>query len=259
MSTVDIIDLHKNFGSLEVLKGINLNINRGEKVVIIGPSGSGKSTLLKCIIRLINPDKGEIYIDDIRITDPKVDIISIRKRIGVVFQTFNLFYHLTVLKNITLPLIKVHKLSKGDAEKRAKEVLKEVGLLDKINSYPAELSGGQQQRVAIARALAIKPKVLLMDEPTSALDPELVDEVLRAIEKISRRNITMLIVTHEIDFAEDIADRIVFIDHGKIIEEGSPEDILYNPKRERTKEFLKRILRKRSYIMSNNHPTYVTS
>jgi len=253
MSTVNIINLHKRFGELEVLKGVNLSVRSGEKLVIIGPSGSGKSTLLKCIIGLIKPDRGDIYIDNVRVTDPKTDLIEVRKRIGVVFQSNNLFYHLTVLKNITLPLIKVHKLREEEAIKIALRVLKEVGLEDKVDSYPAELSGGQQQRVAIARALAIKPRVLLMDEPTSALDPELIDEVLEVIERVSKREITMIIVTHEIDFAEDISDRIAFLDGGVIVEEGPPHEIIYNPKKRRTREFLRRVLRKRIPISANTH------
>ena len=253
MSTVRVVDLHKRFGELEVLKGVNLHVRGGEKLAIIGPSGSGKSTLLKCIIGLVRPDRGDVFIDDVRITDPKTDLIKVRKRIGVVFQSNNLFYHLTVLKNLTLPLIKVHRLPEDEAVKVAMKALREVGLEDKVNSYPAELSGGQQQRVAIARALAIKPKVLLMDEPTSALDPELIDEVLEVIERVSRREITMIIVTHEIDFAEDISDRIAFLDGGVIVEEGSPHEIIFNPKKRRTKEFLRRVLRKKLPISVNAH------
>lgn len=251
MSTVRVANLYKSFGRLEVLKGVNLYVKSGEKLAIIGPSGSGKSTLLKCIIGLVKPDKGDIFIDNVRVTDPKTNLIEVRKKVGVVFQSNNLFYHLTVLKNITLPLVKVHKLPEEKAIKVAMKVLKEVGLEDKVNSYPAELSGGQQQRVAIARALAINPKVLLMDEPTSALDPELIDEVLEVIEKVSRKRITMIIVTHEIDFAEDISDKIAFLDNGVIVEEGPPHEIIFNPKKRRTREFLRRVLRKKFPVSVN--------
>lgn len=241
-----IKDLHKWYSSLHVLKGINLSVKKGEVVAIIGPSGSGKSTLLKCIIGLVKPDKGEIYFERKKIIFNEDYLIDVRKRIGMVFQSFNLFYHLTVLDNILLPLIKVHKIPKDEALKIAVEVLKEVGLEDKAKCYPAELSGGQQQRVAIARAIAINPKLLLMDEPTSALDPSLVDEVLNTIKKVVNKGITTIIVTHEIDFAEEVADRIVVLYDGVIIENGPPEEVLYNPKHEKTRNFLRRILRKRN-------------
>ncbi|RLE76782.1 MAG: peptide ABC transporter ATP-binding protein [Thermoprotei archaeon] len=246
MSSVSVVNLHKSYGDLEVLKGLSLHVRSGERVVIIGPSGSGKSTLLKCIIGLVKPDRGDIYIDDVRVTDPKTNLIEVRKRVGFVFQSNNLFYHLTVLKNITLPLVKVHGVPEEEAVEVAMKVLREVGLEDKVDSYPAELSGGQQQRVAIARALAINPRLLLMDEPTSALDPELIDEVLEVMRRVSRRGITMIIVTHEIDFAEDVADRVVFIDGGVVVEEGPPHEVISSPRERRTREFLRRILRKRA-------------
>ncbi len=243
---ITVKNLHKWFGKLHVLKGVNLTVNKGEVVVLIGPSGSGKSTLLKCIIGLVKPDLGEVYVDGIKLEyDNEEKLIEVRKRVGMVFQSFNLFYHLNVLQNIMLPLTKVHKIPKEKAYEIAMKVLREVGLEDKAYCYPAELSGGQQQRVAIARALAINPKVLLMDEPTSALDPSLVDEVLNTIKRVIRRNIATLIVTHEIDFAEEIAHRIVVMNDGKIIEEGPPHEILYNPKEPQTRRLLERVLRKR--------------
>ncbi len=242
MSLLEIIDLHKKFGNLHVLKGINMEVDRGEVVVIIGPSGSGKSTLLRCINRLEEPTKGKVILDGVEITDPKVDINKIRQRIGIVFQQFNLFSHLTALENITLPLRVVKKIPKEEAERIAMRFLKKVGLEDKANHYPHQLSGGQQQRVAIARALAMNPEVMLFDEVTSALDPELVKEVLDVMKQLARDGMTMIVVTHEMGFAREVGDRVIFMDKGKIVEEGTPEEIFTNPKHERTRKFLSMIL-----------------
>ncbi len=242
MSLLRIIDLHKRFGKLHVLKGINMEVEKGEVVVIIGPSGSGKSTLLRCINRLEEPTSGKIIFDGIDITDPKVDINKIRQRIGIVFQQFNLFSHLTALENITLPLRVVKKIPRDEAEKIAMKFLKKVGLEDKADHYPHQLSGGQQQRVAIARALAMNPEIMLFDEVTSALDPELVKEVLDVMRQLARDGMTMLVVTHEMGFAREVGDRIVFMDDGKIVEEGTPDEIFTNPKHERTRRFLSMIL-----------------
>ncbi len=242
MSLLKIIDLHKRFGDLYVLKGINMEVERGEVVVIIGPSGSGKSTLLKCINRLEEPTQGKIILDGVDITDPKIDINKIRQRIGIVFQQFNLFSHLTALENITLPLRVVKKIPKEEAEKIAMKFLKKVGLDDKADHYPHQLSGGQQQRVAIARALAMNPEVMLFDEVTSALDPELVKEVLDVMKQLARDGMTMIVVTHEMGFAREVGDRVIFMDNGRIVEEGTPEEIFTNPKHERTKKFLSMIL-----------------
>ena len=239
---VRVVELHKYFGNLHVLKGINLEVKKGEVVVIIGPSGSGKSTLLRCINRLEEPTSGKIYLDDTEITDPKVDINKMRQRIGIVFQSFNLFPHLTALENITLAPIKVQKKSKEEAEKVAKELLRKVGLEDKGNAYPDQLSGGQQQRVAIARALAMNPEVMLFDEVTSALDPELVKEVLDVMRNLAMEGMTMIVVTHEMGFAREVGDRVIFMDGGKIIEEGPPRQIFSKPKHERTRKFLSMIL-----------------
>lgn len=238
------IDLWVSYGKVDVIKGINMYVNKGERLIILGPSGSGKSTLLKSLILLIKPKQGKIYFNNIEITDKSVDINKIRQRIGFVFQNYNLFPHLTALRNITLPLEVVKKVPKETAERKALEVLELVGLKIKAHAYPAELSGGQQQRVAIARALAMDPELLLLDEPTSALDPEFVNEVLEVLERIAKEGISMIVVTHELDFAMDIADRILFIDNGIIIEEGKPEELINNPKNDRTKSFLKRIHRK---------------
>ncbi len=242
MSLLEIIDLHKKFGKLHVLKGINMNVEKGEVVVIIGPSGSGKSTLLRCINRLEEPTQGKIILDGIDITDPKININKIRQRIGIVFQQFNLFSHLTALENITLPLRVVKKIPKDEAEKIALKFLRKVGLEDKADHYPHQLSGGQQQRVAIARALAMNPEVMLFDEVTSALDPELVKEVLDVMKQLARDGMTMIVVTHEMGFAREVGDRVIFMDNGKIVEEGTPEEIFTNPKHERTRKFLSMIL-----------------
>ena len=236
-----IKDLHKSFGNNEILKGIDLEVKKSEVVVVIGPSGSGKSTLLRCVNYLEVPTSGTITIDGQTIT-PSVNINTIRAEVGMVFQHFNLFGHMTVLQNITLAPIKVRGLSKEEAEKIAMELLNKVGLADKASSYPRELSGGQQQRVAIARALAMRPKIMLFDEPTSALDPEMVNEVLEVMKSLAESGMTMMVVTHEMGFARQVADRVLFVDGGKILEEGHPEELFTNPKEPRTKDFLAKIL-----------------
>ncbi|ABO08452.1 amino acid ABC transporter ATP-binding protein [Pyrobaculum calidifontis] len=241
MSAVVVENLVVAYGDHEVVKGVSLNVRKGEKVVIMGPSGSGKSTFLRSLIWLVKPKQGRIVIDGVEVGP--ATLAKVRTRVGFVFQSYNLFPHLRVIDNIVLPLVKVHKLPLSEARERAMEALQLVGLLDKANAYPLQLSGGQQQRVAIARALAIRPSVLMLDEPTSALDPELVEEVLQVLEDIARRGTTMLIVTHEVDFAEDVADRVVFFENGKIVEEGPPE-ILYNPRTERLRQFLRRLHRR---------------
>ncbi len=243
MTTVlRVENLHKSFGKLEVLKGVSFKVEKGETVAILGPSGSGKSTMLRCIVRLVEPDAGDIWIEDIKVTDPNTNLIEVRKQVGFVFQQFNLFPHLKVIDNITIALTKIHKLSREVAEEKALEVLRKVGLEEKAYAYPGQLSGGQQQRVAIARALAIEPKLLLFDEPTSALDPELIGEVLKTMEQIAEEGKTMVVVTHEIDFAREVADRVLFFYGGVILEEGTPDEIFTNPKTERLRSFLKRLL-----------------
>lgn len=242
-AVVTVRGLNVAYGTLEVVKGVDLDVAQGEKVVIMGPSGSGKSTFLRSLIWLVKPKSGKIVIDGIEVTQQT--LMDVRKRVGFVFQHYNLFPHLKIIDNIVLPLVKVHSLPREEAVQRAREALQLVGLAEKERAYPLQLSGGQQQRVAIARAIAIRPKVLMLDEPTSALDPELVEEVLRVLEDIARRGTTMLIVTHEIDFALDVADRVVFFEGGKIVEEGPP-DILYNPKTERFRQFLRRLHRRAS-------------
>lgn len=242
MAQLEIIDLHKRFGELEVLKGVTMSVNKGEVVVIIGPSGSGKSTLLRCINRLEDPTSGKIFLDGVDITDSRVDINKVRQRIGIVFQQFNLFPHLTALQNITLGPIKIKKMDKREAEELGMKLLEKVGLAEKADYYPAQLSGGQQQRVAIARALAMNPEVMLFDEVTSALDPELVKEVLDVMKQLARDGMTMVVVTHEMGFAREVGDRVIFMDDGVIVEEGKPEQIFSNPKHERTRKFLSMIL-----------------
>jgi polar amino acid transport system ATP-binding protein len=239
---IKVVNLHKKFKNLHVLKGINLEVKKGEVLVIIGPSGGGKSTLLRCINRLEEPTEGEIYIDGIKITDPKIDINKIRQKVGMVFQLFNLFPHLTALENITLAPIKVKKIDPKIAKEKAYDLLRRVGLQDKANSYPSQLSGGQQQRIAIARALAMEPEVMLFDEPTSAIDPEMTKEVLDVIRELAHDGMTMIIATHEMGFAREVAHRIIFLDQGQIVEEGSPKEFFENPKEERTIEFLSKIL-----------------
>ena len=235
---VRIQDLHKSFGSLEVLKGVDLEVKKAEVVVILGPSGSGKSTMLRCINGLEQSSAGKIFFEDKEITDPKTNINEIRERIGMVFQSFNLFPHLTAKGNVMLAQQKVLKRSKAEAEKAALENLDRVGLGDKVDFFPAQLSGGQQQRVAIARALAMDPHVMLFDEATSALDPELVRGVLDVMKSLAKAGMTMIVVTHEMGFARDVADRVVFMDEGVVHEQGTPEEVFDHPKSERTKDFL---------------------
>ena len=235
---IRIENLHKSFGALEVLKGVDLNVARGEVVVILGPSGSGKSTMLRCVNRLEEPTSGHIFIENDEVTDRKTDINKIRERVGMVFQSFNLFPHLTAKSNIMLALRKVKKMDKDEAEQKAVEGLARVGLADKADVYPIMLSGGQQQRVAIARALAMDPHVMLFDEVTSALDPELVREVLDVMKELAKGGMTMLVVTHEMGFARDVASRVVFMDEGVIQEQGTPQEVFDNPQNDRTKDFL---------------------
>jgi len=239
---IHVNDLHKYFGENEVLKGINEEIKQGEVVVVIGPSGSGKSTFLRCLNLLEEPTKGHILFKGQDITDKKTDINKVREKMGMVFQQFNLFPHKTVVENITIAPITVKGVSKEKAEEKAKELLKKVGLLDKANAYPASLSGGQKQRIAIARALAMEPEVLLFDEPTSALDPEMVGEVLNVMKDLAKEGMTMVVVTHEMGFAREVGDRIIFMDGGNIVEQGTPEEIFGNPKHQRTIDFLSKVL-----------------
>ena len=238
---IDIKNLHKSFGEHEVLKGIDLHINPQEVVVIIGPSGSGKSTLLRCMNLLEEPTSGSVVVDGIDLTGDS-DINKAREEIGMVFQRFNLFPHMTVLQNITLAPIKVRNMAKAEAEQIARELLERVGLADKADAYPPQLSGGQQQRVAIARALAMRPKVMLFDEPTSALDPEMVNEVLDVMKSLANEGMTMAVVTHEMGFAREVGDRLLFVDGGNIIEQGAPKDVFENPQEERTRLFLSKVL-----------------
>ncbi|MGN1097397.1 MAG: amino acid ABC transporter ATP-binding protein [Clostridia bacterium] len=240
---IEVKNLHKSFGKLEVLKGITENVRRGEVVAVIGPSGSGKSTFLRCLNLLEQPTDGEIYIDGECITDKKADIDKIREKMGMVFQHFNLFPHLSILGNITLAPLKLKKVSsKAEAEESAMKLLERVGLADKAHSYPVQLSGGQKQRIAIARALAMNPRIMLFDEPTSALDPEMVGEVLKVMADLAKEGMTMVIVTHEMGFAREVADRVIFMDDGIIAEQGTPEEIFTNPKNPRTREFLSKVL-----------------
>lgn len=239
---VDIRDLHKNFGKLEVLKGINLQIHSQEVVCLLGPSGAGKSTLLRCINRLEEPTSGTIFIGGEEITAAKVNLNKMRSEIGMVFQHFNLFPHMTALDNCTLALVKVRKLPKAKARQRAREMLERVGLAEKAHSKPRQLSGGQQQRVAIARALSMDPRLMLFDEPTSALDPELIGEVLDVMLRLASKGMTMAVVTHEMGFACKAATRLLMLDHGLILEEGPPEQLFENPQHARTKEFLSKIV-----------------
>ena len=239
---IKVENLQKSFGEIKVLKGIDTEIRKGEVVVIIGASGSGKSTFLRTLNLLEKPTDGHIYFKDTDITDPKTDINIHRQKMGMVFQQFNLFSNLTVLDNMTLAPIKVLKMSKADAEKMALSLLERVGLADRANAYPSQLSGGQKQRVAIVRALCMQPEVMLFDEPTSALDPEMVGEVLEVIKNLANEGMTMAIVTHEMGFAREVADRVIFIDEGVINEEGTPEEIFKNPQSPRLKDFLSKVL-----------------
>lgn len=239
---ISVKNLSKSFGDLHVLKNIDLEIAKGEKVVIIGPSGSGKSTLLRCLNLLETPTSGQIFLEESEITGKKQNIDRIRRRMGMVFQNFNLFPHMTVTENITLAPVMTKKLTKPEAAARAEQLLKRVGLSDKADSYPAQLSGGQKQRIAIVRALAMDPEVMLFDEPTSALDPEMVGEVLEVMRELAENNMTMVVVTHEMAFAREAATRILFMDEGKILEDAPPEEFFENPKNPRVKEFLSKIL-----------------
>ena len=239
---IQIKSLHKSFGTLEVLKGIDLEITQGEVTVIMGPSGSGKSTLLRCINLLEDITSGTVIVDGHDVRDKKTNINFIRTEAGMVFQQFNLFPHMTALGNVTLGPIKVRKMSKTEARKLGRDILAKVGLSDKADVYPDHLSGGQKQRVAIARSLALRPKAMLFDEPTSALDPELVGEVLEVMKQLGREGMTMVVVTHEMSFAREVADRVIFMDEGLIIEENTPEEIFTNPRHERTKSFLRKVI-----------------
>lgn len=239
---VDVTDLKKNYGSNHVLKGINFKVKNNEVVVLIGPSGSGKSTLLRCLNKLEEPTSGSIIIDGHDISDPKTDIDKARENIGMVFQHFNLFNNLTVGENITLAPVELGKLEKEQAEFVAKNLLETVGLADKYDAMPASLSGGQKQRVAIARALAMKPDIMLFDEPTSALDPEMVGDVLEVMKELAKDGMTMVVVTHEMGFAKEVADRVVFMADGHVMEEGTPEEVFDNPHNERTKAFLDKVI-----------------
>ncbi|HII4440234.1 amino acid ABC transporter ATP-binding protein [Clostridium perfringens] len=239
---INVRNLYKSFGKNEVLKDINETIKKGEVVVIIGPSGSGKSTFLRCLNLLEEPTSGVINFEGEDITDKNVDINKIREKMGMVFQQFNLFPHKTVMENLTIGPTKIKNISNGDAIKKGSELLEKVGLLDKKNVYPNSLSGGQKQRIAIARALAMEPDVMLFDEPTSALDPEMVGEVLGVMKSLAKDGMTMVVVTHEMGFAKEVGDRILFMDEGRIIEEGTPEEIFQNPKNSRTKDFLSKVL-----------------
>lgn len=237
-----MVNVHKSFGDQNVLRGVSLEVDKGEVVVIVGPSGSGKSTLLRCVNRLVDPDEGEVYIDGAPITGVKKGVEGLRRQVGMVFQNFNLFTHLTALQNVTVGMTKVLRISNAASDAAGRQLLEKVGLGDKADSYPAQLSGGQQQRVAIARALAMNPKAVLFDEPTSALDPELIGEVLEVMIQLAREGMTMLVVSHEMGFVRSVAHRVLFLAEGIILEEGPPEDILERPKHDRVRDFISKIL-----------------
>ncbi|MEG0126834.1 MAG: amino acid ABC transporter ATP-binding protein [Clostridia bacterium] len=239
---ITVNNLCKSFGHLDVLRGVNQHILPGEKVVIIGPSGSGKSTFLRCLNLLERPTSGQILFEGVDVTDPKCDINKIRSRMGMVFQQFNLFPHLTVLQNLTLAPVKLKLMNKAEAAEKATKLLARVGLLEKANIYPKQLSGGQQQRIAIVRALCMNPEVMLFDEPTSALDPEMVGEVLDVMKQLAVDGMTMVVVTHEMGFAREVGDRVLFMDEGVVLEEGTPKEIFENPQNPRTQDFLKKVL-----------------
>lgn len=239
---IEVSNLNKSFGKNHILKGIDMEIQKGEVIVIIGPSGSGKSTLLRCLNLLETPDNGSVTFEGMKITDKKNDINKLREKMGMVFQQFNLFPHKTVLENITIAPMNVKKMSSDEAKSIAFKLLKKIGLEEKADSYPSQLSGGQKQRIAIARALAMEPDVMLFDEPTSALDPEMVGEVLNVMKELASEGMTMVVVTHEMGFAKEVGDRVLFMDDGKIIEEGTPEELFNNPKNSRTRDFLSKIL-----------------
>ncbi len=239
---IEVADLHKSFGQHEVLKGIDLTVDTGQVVCVIGPSGSGKSTLLRCVNRLEEPTSGTVRVEGIDILDPEVDLDQVRSRIGMVFQQFNLFPHLTVLRNLTIAQQRVLGRDKDEAAEVARHNLERVGVGDKVDAYPAHLSGGQQQRVAIARSLSMNPDMMLFDEPTSALDPELVGDVLAVMRDLARSGMTMMVVTHEMGFAREVGDDLVFMDEGAIVESGRPRDVLADPRHDRTRAFLSRVL-----------------
>ncbi len=241
-SKVRVTNLHKSFGKLEVLKGIDMTVSEGEVVCLIGASGSGKSTLLRCLNKLEESTKGEIIVDGYEISDKKININKVRENIGMVFQQFNLFAHMSVLKNIMFAPVELKIMSKAEAKEKAMTLLERVGLADKADAYPHQLSGGQKQRVAIARALAMNPDIMLFDEPTSALDPEMVGEVLQVMKELAAEGMTMVVVTHEMGFAREVADRVLFMDEGVICEQGTPEEVFGNPQQERTKDFLRKVL-----------------
>ncbi len=241
-AAIEVRDLHKSFGDNEVLKGIDVTVAEGEVVCVIGPSGSGKSTLLRCVNRLEEPTSGSIVVEGIDITDPEVDLDQIRSRIGMVFQSFNLFPHMTVLDNLCIAQRRVKKRSRSEAETAARANLEKVGLSEKADAFPAHLSGGQQQRVAIARALSMDPDMMLFDEPTSALDPELVGDVLDVMRRLAHEGMTMMVVTHEMGFAREVGDKLVFMDDGVILEQGDPREVLANPQHVRTQQFLSKVL-----------------
>ena len=239
---IDVINLRKNFGGLEVLKGINITINKGDIVAVLGPSGSGKSTFLRCLNCMDDPTSGSIIFKGVDIADMKVDINLHRRHMGMVFQHFNLFPHMTILKNMTIAPMKLQKKSEQEATELAMRLLKRVGLEDRANAYPAQLSGGQKQRIAIVRALCMQPEVMLFDEPTSALDPEMVGEVLEVMKQLAQENMTMVVVTHEMGFAKEVASRVMFLDSGKVVEDATPKEIFSHPKSDRLKSFLAKVL-----------------
>ncbi|MGL4387122.1 MAG: amino acid ABC transporter ATP-binding protein [Snodgrassella alvi] len=239
---IEFKNVHKWFKDLHVINGVNLNVSQGEVVVVCGPSGSGKSTLIRTVNQLEKIQQGEIWVDGINVADPKADLNRVRTEVGFVFQHFNLYPHLTVLENIILSPMKVKKQSRAQAEAKAQELLAKVGMAHKCDAYPQQLSGGQQQRVAIARGLAMEPRVMLFDEPTSALDPEMIGEVLKVMKDLALSGMTMMVVTHEMGFAREVADRVVFIDHGEIVEEAAPEEFFLHPQHERAQQFLNQLL-----------------
>jgi polar amino acid transport system ATP-binding protein len=241
-AAIAVRELHKYFGDNEVLKGIDFHVDNGQVVCVVGPSGSGKSTLLRCVNRLEEPTSGTVLVEGIDICDPEVDVDAVRSRIGMVFQQFNLFPHLTVLRNLTIAQQRVKKRGRGEAAEIARRNLEKIGLLDKQDAYPAHLSGGQQQRAAIARALSMDPDMMLFDEPTSALDPELVGDVLAVMKQLATEGMTMMVVTHEMGFAREVGDKLVFMDGGVIVEEGLPREVLSDPRHERTQAFLSKVL-----------------
>jgi len=234
--------VHKWFGTLHVLRGVSFEVKKADVLVVVGPSGSGKSTLLRCINLLVEPDEGSVFIDGVRVNAPEIRPEWVRQQVGMVFQTFNLFTHLTALQNVTLGLVRVRRLDRGRGDSEGKALLDRVGLAAKVHAYPAELSGGQQQRVAIARALAMNPKAVLFDEPTSALDPEFIREVLDVMTALARDGMTMIVVTHEMGFAKTVADRVLFMDAGVVLEEGPPREVLERPQHERTRAFVSKVL-----------------